>query len=386
MTGRRLAEGGRIDRGRPLRFTFNGRAHTGFAGDTLASALIAEGVRVVGRSFKHHRPRGVFTAGPEEPSAIVQLGEGARTLPNLRATQIELYDGLVAASLHCWPSVEFDVGAINGWFARLMPAGFYYKTFMWPQSLWMTYETVIRRAAGMGRAPELPDPDRYEKCHAHCDLLVAGGGPAGLAAALAAGRAGARVILADERNEFGGALLDGRAEIDGAPALDWVAAAVAELHSLPEVRLLARTTVFGYYDHNYLGAVERVTDHLGPIAAPAELPRQRLWKIRARRVVLAAGAHERPLVFADNDRPGIMLASAARTYVNRYAVRPGSRAVVFTNNDSAYATARDLAGAGVEVAAVVDVRAEGARLPPPPGIAPTPSAPAPATSGMAAGV
>ena len=354
----RLAEGGRIDRDQRLGFTFNDVRYTGYAGDTLASALLANGVVLVGRSFKYHRPRGILSAGAEEPNALVQLGKGARTEPNLRATQVELYDGLVAESINCWPSVEYDIGAINNRISRVLPSGFYYKTFMWPRKLWMTYEYFIRRAAGLGKAPRAPDPDRYDKRHAHCDVLVAGGGPAGLAAALAAGRTGARVIVADDQQEFGGALLNTRAEIDGKPAMDWVAAALDELAAMDEVTLLPRATVFGYYDHNYLGIAERVTDHLGPDAAPPAAPRQRLWRVRARQVVLAAGSHERPLVFADNDRPGVMLAGAAQTYVNRYAVKPGGRAVVFTNNDSAYQAALDLIDGRVRIAALVDVRPE----------------------------
>ncbi len=351
----RLAEGGRIDRDHSLDFTFNGRRYTGHAGDTLASALLANEIALVGRSFKYHRPRGILSAGAEEPNALVQLGAGARSEPNLRATQVELFVGLEAASVNCWPGVRFVAGALGDRLSRILPAGFYYKTFMWPGRMWLRYEYWIRRAAGLGRAPEGADPDRYDKRHVHCDVLVAGGGPAGLAAALAAGRAGARVIVADEQSEFGGALLGLRAEIGGDPALDWVDDSVAELAANEEVRLLPRSTVFGYYDHDYLGVVERVTDHLGP-AAPSGLPRQRLWKVRAKQVVLATGAHERPLVFADNDRPGIMLASAAQTYVNRYAVRPGDRAVFFTSNDSAYQAALDLADAGVRGAAMVDLR------------------------------
>ena len=351
----RLAEGGRIDRDQRHGFSFNGQRYHGYGGDTLASALLANGIRLVGRSFKFHRPRGIFSAGSEEPNALIQLGSGARTEPNLRATQVELYDGLEAASVNCWPSLEFDVGVINGWASRLLPAGFYYKTFMWPASLWLTYEHVIRHAAGLGRAPEAKDPDRYDSRHVHCDVLVAGAGPAGLAAALAAGRAGARVVLADEQSEMGGALLGQRDEIGGAPAVDWVAGALAELAAMADVTLLPRATVFGYYDHNYLGIAERVTDHIGP-AAPPELPRQRLWKVRARQVVLATGAIERPLVFANNDRPGIMLAGSAQTYANRYGVRPGERAVIVTNNDSAYRAALDLADAGVTVAALADLR------------------------------
>ncbi|MFQ5985055.1 MAG: sarcosine oxidase subunit alpha family protein [Alphaproteobacteria bacterium] len=351
----RLAQGGRVDRSRPLWFTFNGRRYEGYAGDTLASALLANGVMLVGRSFKYHRPRGVLGAGGEEPNALVQLGTGAYTEPNLRATQVELFDGLTAASVNCWPSVDVDLWAINSRVARLLPAGFYYKTFLWPRRVWRTYEYFIRRAAGLGKAPTEKDPDRYEKRHGHCDVLVVGGGPTGLAAALAAGRAGARVLVADEQHEFGGDLLGDRAEIGDEPALAWVEATLAELQAMEEVRLLSRSTVFGYYDHNNLGIVERVSDHLGHGAGDG-LPRQRLWRVRAKQVVLAAGAIERPPVFADNDRPGIMLASAARTYLNRYGVRPGSRAVVFTNNDSAYQAALDLAEGGVAVAAVVDMR------------------------------
>ncbi|MGH6954987.1 MAG: 2Fe-2S iron-sulfur cluster-binding protein, partial [Alphaproteobacteria bacterium] len=290
MNGHRLPEGGRIDRARPLRFRFNDRSYEGFAGDTLASALLANGVTLVGRSFKYHRPRGIFSAGVEEPNALVQLETGAHTQPNVKATQVELYDGLVAHSINCWPSVERDWGAVANLCARILPAGFYYKTFMWPRGFWMRYEYFIRRAAGLGRAPVLPDPDIYDKMHAHADVLVAGGGPAGLAAALAAGRTGARVILADQGNEFGGQLLAERAEIDGAPALDWVGAAVEELRGMPEVRVLPRSTVFGYYDHNFLTIAERLSDHLGPEGARAEpggkavRPRQRLWKVRAKQV------------------------------------------------------------------------------------------------------
>lgn len=356
----RRPEGGRIDRSRPVGFEFNGRTLTGFQGDTLASALIANGVHLVGRSFKYHRPRGIVSAGAEEPTALVQLGDGpARTDPNMRATQVEIHEGLVASSQNCWPGVGFDLGAVNDLLSPLLPAGFYYKTFMWPRSMWHTYERLIRRAAGLGRAPSAPDPDRYDQVNAHCDVLVVGAGAAGIAAALAAGRSGARVILCDEQAEPGGSLLSESPEgalIDGRPAADWAGQALAELAGMPEVRVLPRTTAFGYYTQNFLGLLERVTDHLPPGTAPAGTPRQRLWKVRAKQVVLATGAIERPLVFADNDRPGIMLAGAVRTYVNRYAALPGRRAVVFTNNDSAYLTALDLHAAGVAVQAVVDLR------------------------------
>ncbi|MDE0059849.1 MAG: sarcosine oxidase subunit alpha family protein [Defluviicoccus sp.] len=353
MTGQpyRLPEGGAVDRSRPIGFSFNGRRHTGFAGDTLASALLANGVHLVGRSFKYHRPRGILTAGTEEPNAIVQLGPGTRGIPNARATRVELYEGLAASSVNCWPGPGFDLGAVNDLAHRLIPAGFYYKTFMWPHRGWHFYERFIRRMAGLGRAPDGPDPDRYERMNAHCDVLVVGAGPAGLAAARAAGQGGARVILADERSAPGGTLLD----VADSGRLGEM---LAELDTLDNVRVLTRTTVAGYFDHNFLTALERVTDHLGP-GAPAHLPRQRLWRIRAGRVVLATGALERPLVFANNDRPGVMLASAVRAYVNRFAVLPGQRAVVVTDNDSAYGAALDLHRQGMEIAAVVDLRRDG---------------------------
>ncbi len=350
----RLASGGRIDRSKPLSFTFDGNRYTGYQGDTLASALLANGVVLVGRSFKYHRPRGILSAGAEEPNALIQLGVGARTEPNTRATQIELYDGLVAESQNRWPSLTLDIGAVNNLIERFIPSGFYYKTFMWPAKGWLFYEKFIREAAGLGKGPTEPDPDRYDKLYASCDVLVVGAGPTGLAAALAAGRTGARVILVDEQQEPGGSLLANRTvRIDGKSAAEWVATAVAELAAMPEVTVLSRTTAFAYYDHNSLSLIERVTDHLGP--TPGK-PRQRLWRVRGKRVILAAGAIERPLVYIDNDRPGCMLASAAQTYVNRYGAMPGKRAVLMTNNDGAYQAALDLAEAGVSVAAIVDLR------------------------------
>ncbi len=351
----RLPSGGRIDRATPLDFSFDGRSLQGYAGDTVASALLANGVDVVARSFKYHRPRGIMGVGAAEPNAVLQLGTGASATPNPLATQVELHDALQTRSVNGWPNAERDLFAFAGWFSALMPAGFYYKTFMWPKGLWLHYERYIRRAAGLGRAPTAPDPDRYEKTYAHCDVLVVGGGPAGLAAARTAAESGARVILVDEQNEFGGGLLHGREPIAGAPGADWAAATAAELERLQEVRLLRRATAFGYYDHNLVAVLERVTDHLPQ--APERTPRQRLWHVRAQQVVLATGALERPLVFGNNDRPGIMLASAVSAYVNRYAVLPGRRAVIFTNNDSAYVTALDLLDAGARVSAVVDVRA-----------------------------
>ncbi len=345
----------RIDRNKPVQFTFDGRSYTGFAGDTLASALLANDVHLVGRSFKYHRPRGILSAGSEEPNALIRLGKRAYAEPNLRATQIEIFDGLYAESQNRMPSLKFDIGAINSVLGRFFPAGFYYKTFMWPASMWMSYEHVIRHAAGLGKAADdHNDPDRYEKTHAHCDVLVAGGGAAGLMAAMQAAKGGARVILADEQNEFGGWLLgEANISIGDVPALDWISTMLADLAAMPNVTLLPRTTVFGYMDHNYLTLNERVTDHLP--SRPAHLPRQRLWKVRAKQVIIAQGAHERPLVFAGNDLPGVMLAGAVRTYINRYGVCPGRRAIVVCNNDDAYRTALDLCHAGADVV-ITDLR------------------------------
>uniref|UniRef100_UPI003BA8DE10 sarcosine oxidase subunit alpha family protein n=1 Tax=Stappia sp. TaxID=1870903 RepID=UPI003BA8DE10 len=358
----RLASGGRLDRKRPVTFTFDGKRLTGFHGDTLAAALLANGIHLVGRSFKYHRPRGILTAGSEEPNALVGVAKSAdaaargQSVPNLRATQVEIHEGLVAESQNRFPSLAFDVGAINDKFSPLFVAGFYYKTFMWPKAFWnKVYEPVIRAAAGLGKAPTAPDPDRYANRYAHCDVLIVGSGPAGLAAALAAGRAGARVILADEQPEFGGSLLaDPKAEIDGKPTAEFVADAIAELEALDNVTLLPRTTVFGAFNHNFMAAAERVTDHL---AAPgADQPRERLWQIRAKRIVFATGAIERPLVFPENDRPGIMMAEAARIYLHRHAVLPGREIVVFTACDSAWTAALEIASSGGRVAAIIDLR------------------------------
>ena len=356
MTAHRLPDGGEIDRDRTLRFTFDGGAYAGHPGDTLASALLANGVRCVGRSFKYHRPRGIVSAGPEEPNALVRLNVGGRAAPNTRATMVALHDGLVAESQNRWPSLRFDLRAVHQLFAPLLPAGFYYKTFMSPARAWPLYERQIRHAAGMGEGAREPDPDRYERRYAHCDVLVVGSGPAGLCAALAAARSGARVILVDERADFGGSLRWTTATVDGAPAAAWVARAAAELGANPRVTLARRTTAFGYYDHNQVALAERVTDHLE--RSPAHLPRERRWLVRAGRVILAAGAIERPMVFPGNDRPGVMLASAIRAYANQYGVAAGERVAVFTNNDDAYRTAVDLHRAGVAIAGVMDARAQ----------------------------
>ena len=344
----RLDAGGTlIDRSRRVRFRFNGKDCEGHPGDTLASALMANGVRLVGRSFKYHRPRGIVAVGAEEPNAIVQL-DGDDDEPNVRATTLALREGLSARSVNCWPGVGFDLAAIGDRLARLLPAGFYYKTFMGLPGGWNFYGRYVRHMAGLGTAPRNPGRRAYEKRFHHCDVLVAGAGPAGLQAALAAARAGARVMIADDGAAPGGMLLDAAAEIDGRPAGEWVAKAAAELDSIPEVVRLERATVAGYYDHNLLTVVE-----LSPAQSWIE---ERLWKVRARRVVLATGASERPLVFADNDRPGVMLGSAALAYLRRFGVRPGERAVAVTNNDSAYRTVLELVEAGVEVPVLADVR------------------------------
>ncbi|WP_423906722.1 sarcosine oxidase subunit alpha family protein [Candidatus Spongiihabitans sp.] len=350
----RLEKGGQLNRTKSIRFWYDDKAYEGYPGDTLASALLANGVYLVGRSFKYHRPRGIYSAGSEEPNALVQLETGAHTEPNRRATEIELYEGLCASSQNCWPSVNFDLGAINSRLSRILPAGFYYKTFMWPGSLWMTYEKLIRKSAGLGKSPKEIDPANYDKTFAHCDVLVVGGGPAGIQAAYAAGSAGAKVMLLDEKNEFGGSLLSDTVSVNDRLSEAWVAQRVSELKKMEQVTLLRNTTVSGYFDYNFLVANQRVNEHLGP-NNPGMAPKERLWKIRARQVVLATGAIERPLVFADSDRPGVMLAGAIRTYINRFGVLPGKNIVILTNNDSAYLTAIDAKNVGAHVQ-VVDVR------------------------------
>ncbi|MET0743510.1 MAG: sarcosine oxidase subunit alpha family protein, partial [Microvirga sp.] len=354
----RLPGGGRIDRKRPIAIRFNGRTVPGFEGDTVASALLANGIHFVARSFKYHRPRGILTHGSDEPNALLEIDRGrGRADPNNRATIAEAFNGLEVSSQNHWPSLENDIGAINDVLSPVLVAGFYYKTFMWPRSFWhRVYEPRIRAAAGLGRAPDIADPDRYQNRHAHCDVLVVGAGPAGLAAALAAAAGGGRVILVDEQGEPGGSLLhDVTATIDGRPAQDWLRQAVETLDSHENVVVLPRTTAFGYYNHNHVVLTERITDHL---ADPRSgLPRERLWQVRAGRVILATGSHERPLVFADNDRPGIMLAESVRAYVNRYAVAPGRQVVFATNGASAYAAATDARAAGLAVT-LVDTRPE----------------------------
>jgi len=353
---KRLASGGRIDRKKVINFSFDGKSYKGFEGDTLASALLANGVDIIARSFKYSRPRGITGHGSEEPNGVIQLGTGASTIPNVRATQQELYAGLVANPVAGWPSVNFDLMATLGKAGAMMPPGFYYKTFMYPQKLWMTYEHFIRKAAGLGKAPTAPDPDTYDKINHHCDVMIVGAGPAGLSAALAAAKTGARVIIADEQNEMGGSLLSTTQTIDGAPASQWLQDTIEILEDYSNVIVLPRSTVMGYYDHNFLAVIERRTDHLGEISPRGA--RQRMHRVRAKQVILAPGAQERPLIFANNDIPGVMLASSISVYLNRYAVAPGNALVVSTANDSGYQAAIDWHKAGRKVIGIADSRAE----------------------------
>ncbi len=358
----RLAHGGRIDRDAPLQFTFDGRPIDAYHGDTVASALLANGVFLVGRSFKYHRPRGIVSAGAEDPNAFIQLGHGARTLPNRLATVTPATPGLSVRHVNAWPNLDFDLMSAFGLVAPFIPAGFYYKTLMWPRRLWPLYEHFLRHAAGLGHAPNAPDPDRYDHVHAHCDVLVVGAGPAGLAAARTAAQTGARVILADEQLESGGSLLASPERVDGMHGPDWADATATELAAAPNVTLLPNTTAFGLYESNLVLLAERLTAD-PPDDAGSESG-ARVWRVLPKQIVLATGAHERPLLFANNDRPGVMLAGAIATYVRRYAVVPGPRAVLFTNNDSAYRTALDLTDAGVQLAAIADIRSDpGGNLP-----------------------
>jgi len=350
----RLDKAGYINRDKKISFKFNGKKYFGYEGDTLASALLANGIHLVGRSFKYHRPRGFIGAGVDEPNAHVQLYSGAKTEPNAIATTVELVEGLVATSQNCWPSVTFDFGAINNLFNKFFPAGFYYKTFMWPKNFWYKiYEPIIRRAAGLGVAPLKPDPDRYEHKFEYCDVLVAGSGPSGLASALAAAKNGARVILAEDKPRFGGSLLTDEVTIGNKKGKDWADETVTQLKSMTNVIVKNRSQVFGYYDHNMMVMFERTKDH---IENPSKFtPRQKLWYIRAKEVVVSTGSIERPLVFGNNDRPGIMLASAAKEYMKVYGVLVGRKPIIFTNNDSAYDTAIEFKRNGIDPL-IVDVR------------------------------
>ncbi|WP_027488777.1 sarcosine oxidase subunit alpha [Allorhizobium undicola] len=348
---------GRLTPARTARFTYDGRILTALEGDTVASALLANGIHLAGRSFKYHRPRGILTAGPEEPNALLDVSrDPSRRQPNVRATVQDVFDGMKISTQNRWPSISMDFGAINDLLSPIFAAGFYYKTFMWPKSFWhKIYEPMIRRAAGLGVAPDESDGDHYANRYAHCDVMVVGAGVAGLTAALAAAETGASVFLVDENPTVGGALRhDSGALIDGQNGYDWAQATAETLKAMANVTLLTRTTAFGYYNHNFVALAERVTDHLAKPLKGA--PRERLWQVRARKVVMATGAIERHMVFANNDRPGIMLASAARTYLNHYGVAVGAKVAVYTAHDSAYEAAIDLKKAGVSIPVIVDCR------------------------------
>ena len=345
-------------KGKVVTFTLDGKKYNAIEGETLASSLIANNIKIVARSFKYHRPRGLISLGSEEPNGLFRVGNGAKAEPNLVATQIEVYNGLYVESQNCWPSLKFDIGAINSYLSKLIPAGFYYKTFMWPSSMWEKYEWFIRRAAGLGKAAEIHnDPDKYEHMHSHADVLVAGGGLSGLISAYIAGQSGVRVIIADENPKFGGSLLAEKdIKLDGLKCAVWAEKISSAIKEMPNVISLTRSTVFGYHDHNFFTIVERCTDHLS--TAPKHLPRQRLWKVRAKQIILAQGTHERPLIISGNDLPGVMLSSSVRGYINKFGVLPGKSAVIATNNDDAYRSAIIMHKANLKVLAVVDSRVD----------------------------
>ena len=353
----RLANHGRlINRSKAIKFTFNGKVMTGFEGDSLAASLLANDQMLMGRSFKYHRPRGVVASGGEEPNALMNLGAEGHFEPNARATTTETFGGLTATSQNHFPSLEFDVGAINSKLARFLPAGFYYKMFIHPRSFWKhVYEPIIRKSAGLGRAPKARDSDKYEHYYHFCEVMIVGGGIAGLQAAKSAAATGVRVLLVEQTAHWGGrAPVDG-ATIDGISAEDWVHETVVALSACENVVIRHRTQGAGVYDHGYALAYERIADH-----TPGDgRPRHRLWRVRCKQIITATGAIERPLSFAGNDIPGVMLASAVRDYVVNYAVSPGDRTVVVTNNDDAYRTALRLKKAGLDVPVILDARAEG---------------------------
>ena len=351
----RLSSGGKIDRTRPVRFKFNGKSYSGLEGDTLASALLANDVHLVARSLKFHRPRGIMAHGSEDPCALVGLNTGSETEPNSRLTQIALSDGLSAQSQNCWPSVDFDLFRATEKLAPFIGAGFYYKTFIRPEGSWLFYENLIRKAAGFGKAPLGGDSNHYEKQFLHVDVLVIGAGPSGLAAASSAVKYGARTLLIDEHAHFGGSLLDNQVTIDGMPGQKWAELTFSEMNKQGNFTCLPGSTAFGIYEHNLVGIIERGS--MQPASEKSNSFRFRLWKVRARQVILATGSIERMLIFENNDRPGIMLANAARSYLHRYAVLPGQEAVVFTNNDNAYRTALDLNNNGIKVNGIIDLRA-----------------------------
>jgi len=352
----RISNEGLLNRNKEISFKFNGKKYTGYEGDTLASALLANGVHLVGRSFKYHRPRGFFGAGVDEPNAKLQIQLNGHSEPNVNATEFELVEGIEATSQNCWPSVEFDVGAINNFLNKFFPAGFYYKTFMWPKSFWYKiYEPFIRKAAGLGVASIEKDKERYEHKYEYCDLLVAGSGPAGLSSAYAAAKNGAKVILAEDKSRFGGSLLTDEVTIDNLSGKAWADKIINELKEMPNVLVKSRSQVFGYYDHNMTVMFERTGDHLEN--KPKYTPRQRLWYIRAKEVLLSTGSIERPIVFGNNDTPGIFLSAAAKEYIKVYGVLVGKKPLIFTNNDSAYETALEFKKQGIDPI-ILDTREE----------------------------